>query len=197
MDILTSKNQIFYSIKLFPIITFCFSIHREYPSTSNKGIMTLHFYCSQSQIFSRKSRKIFETEKQRDGESIARFDCGGTLKIKINTVLRKVSLELTHKILHARPEKVTVTDEIKATIKQQLHLAPKEIFSSLEADNLKLTQKQVHYWWTRQIQELYKRDDNQLVSTKMLLEDAQYEILLHNCEAGTKYIGFVTSFLTK
>jgi len=104
---------------------------------------------------------------------------------------------LTHKILHARPEKVTVTDEIKATIKQQLHLALKEIFSSLEADNLKLTQKQVHYWWTRQIQELYKRDDNQPVSTKMLLEDAQYEILLHNCEAGTKYIGFVTSFFNK
>jgi len=155
---------------------------------------TFHFYCSQSQIFSRKPRKISETERQRDAGSIARFDCGGTLKIKINTALRNASLELTHKILHARPEKIAVTDEIKATIRQQLHLAPKDIYSGLEEDNPNITQKQVHYWWTRQIQELYKRDDNQLVSTKMLLEDAQYEILLHNCEAGTKYIGFVTSF---
>jgi hypothetical protein len=52
-------------------------------------------------------RKISEIEKQRDGESIARFDCGGALKIKIDTVLRKASRELTHNILHARPEKVT------------------------------------------------------------------------------------------
>jgi hypothetical protein len=83
---------------------------------------------------------------------------------------------------------------VKATIQQQLHLAPKEIFTSLAADYPRLTQKQVHYWWTRQIQEQYKRNSDQLVSTKMLLEEAQYEILMHNCESGTKYIGFVTSF---
>ena len=82
-------------------------------------------------------------------------------------------------------------------IRQQLHLSPKDIFSGMEKYYPNLTQKQVHYWWTRQVQALYKKDNDQLLSAKMLLEEAHFDILLFNCEEGIKYIGFVTNFFNQ
>ena len=90
-----------------------------------------------------------------------------------------------------------VTNEIKSAIAQQLHLTPKDIFATLEADCPNLTQKQVHYWWTQQTQRLYKKDNDQLKSAKILLEEAQFDILMYNFESGVKYIGFLTSLFNQ
>ena len=153
-------------------------------------VRLFYFYCSQSQILSKKSRKSFEIEKHRDRETIDRFDCNGCLKIKLHNSLNKVSLKFVHKT----PDRV---EEMKLTIGQQLHLSPKDIFSGMEMYYPNLTQKQVHYWWTRQVQASYKKDNDQLLSAKMLLEEAQFDILLFNCEEGVKYVGFVTNFFNQ
>jgi len=108
-----------------------------------------------------------------------------------------VLLKFVHKTLHERPDRFDVTEEMKLTIRQQLHLSPKDIFSGMEKYYTNLTQKQVHYWWTRQVQALYKKDNDQLLSAKMLLEEAHFDILLFNCEEGIKYIGFVTNFFNQ
>jgi len=174
---------------------FYFSFHKKYVSTSNadSNSTTFYYHCSQSEILSTKSKKSEETEKQRDRKSMTRFNCNGNLNIKIDKTSKKISLELTHDILHPRPEKCGVTKEMKMEIRQQLHLAPKDIFTSLQMSYPDLTQKQVHYWWTQHMQEQYKKDNEQLASTKILLQEAGFNILIHNYD-GVKYIGFQTGF---
>jgi len=173
---------------------FIFSFHKRYASTSNADTTTFYYHCSQSEIFnSKKSNKSEETEKQRDRKTMTRFKCNGNLNIKIDEALKKVSLEFTHDILHSRPERCGVTDEIKVEIRQQLHLAPKDIFTSLQMSYPDLTQKQVHYWWTQHMQAQYRKDSEQLASTKILLQEAGFNILIHNYD-GVKYIGFLTGF---
>jgi len=108
-----------------------------------------------------------------------------------------VSLKFVHKTLHERPDRFDVTEEMQLAIHQQLHLSPKDIFSGMEMYYPNLTQKQVHYWWTRQVQALYVKNNDQLLSAKMLLDETQFDILLFNCEEGIKYIGFVTNFFNQ
>ena len=81
-----------------------------------------------------------------------------------------------------------VTPEIKDQIRQQLHLAP------IERNYPKLTQKQVHYWWTNLMQQQYLRDTDQLISAQHLLEESGFTIILHNDTSGIKHVGFLTTF---
>jgi len=127
--------------------------------------------------------------------SMTRFNCNGTLKVKFSGEnSNRVMLKFRHDFLHARPENHGVTQEIKDKIRQQLHLTPKEIYASLNYPDL--TQKQVHYWWTQQIQEIYKKNDNQLISAKILLEEAHLNVLMYRYEpeSDAKCIGFLTNF---
>src|SRR5438128_4379069 len=123
-----------------------------------------------------------------------RFECNGLLKIKINYNSRTASLELNHDMFHQRPEKNGVMQEIKDQIRQQLHLAPKDIFASIERNYPNLTQKQVHYWWTNLMQQQYRRDTDQLISAQHLLEESGFTIILHNDTSGIKHLGFLTTF---
>jgi hypothetical protein len=126
---------------------------------------------------------------------MTRFDCNGSLKIMFNGGdLQNVLLKFRHDFLHERPENYGVTQEIKDKIREQLHLTPKDIYATLAKDYLDLTQKQVHYWWTKQIQELYKRNDDQLISAKIFLEETQFNIVTYHYENNVKYIGFLTNY---
>ncbi|CAG8625214.1 12259_t:CDS:2 [Cetraspora pellucida] len=113
----------------------------------------------------------------------------------ISKIIAESIAHLKHNILHKRPERFGVSDIIKEKIKQYLQFTPKDIFRQLELDNQNLTQKQVHAWWANFIRKEYIRDkDNQLRSTKLLLEEYQYKIILINIEGEATYLGFITPF---
>ena len=77
---------------------------------------------------------------------MVRFPCNGHIKIIINSDTQTAKLEMQHDLLHIRPEKYNVSEEVKNSIHQQIHLVPKDIFLTLEFSHLELTQKQVHFW---------------------------------------------------
>lgn len=178
------------------ILTYIFvSFHNKYTSSSSKDVATFRFYCSQSEVLLKNSRKNADIGKQRDKMSMTRFNCNGILKVKFyGENVNRAVLKFKHNLLHARPEHYGVTPEIKDKIRQQLHLTPKEIYATLNYPDL--TQKQVHYWWTQQIQDVYKKNDNQLISAKILLEEAHLNVLVysHESESDVKCIGFLTNF---
>ena len=66
-------------------------------------------------------------------------------------------IHLKHEILHQRPERNRVTEEIKNEIKENLHLTPSDIYNMLEQNHPEITQKQVHAWWTVFIQRVYSK----------------------------------------
>ncbi|CAG8790313.1 4857_t:CDS:2 [Dentiscutata erythropus] len=119
-----------------------------YSSKKNNDLYTFQYRCSQCRSLAKKPRKHQDLECQRDRESIERFDCSGTLRISINMIDNHASIYLKHEILHKRPKRNRVTEEIKNEIKANLHLMPSDIYRRLEHNYPEITQKQIHAWWT-------------------------------------------------
>jgi undecaprenyl pyrophosphate synthase len=143
----------------------------------------------------KKQRKSSDTKKQRDREQMIRFPCNGHIKIIIDNNEQIAKLEMKHDLLHTRPEKYNVSEEVKNSIRHQVHLAPKDIFSTLELSHPELTQKQVHYWWTQAIQEKYKKDNDQLISAQIHLKESQLnKVLLLNVNSNVQNLAFTTIF---
>jgi hypothetical protein len=103
------------------------------------------------------------------------------------------TIDLQHNLLHKRPDRFGLSDSIKEVIKRSLHLTPSDIFKQLELQHPDLTQKQVHAWWAHFIKKAYMRDNNQLLSAQMLLQEYKYK-LFYNSESGVSYFGFITPF---
>lgn len=104
------------------------------------------------------------------------------------------TVDLQHNLLHKRPDRFGVNDAIKDMIEKNLHLTPSDIFKQLESQNPDLTQKQVHSWWNYFIKSKYLRDDNQLLSSQILLQEFKYKLLYSNFNIGVFYFGFTTPF---
>ncbi|CAG8790618.1 15761_t:CDS:1, partial [Cetraspora pellucida] len=119
----------------------------------------------------KRPRKHKDLDKQRDREYIERFNCTGVLKILLDIEMNVATIDLQHNLLHKRPDRFNTSDDIKAEIKKNLHQMPADIFRQLEQQNPNLTQKQVHAWWTYFLRKEYIHDDNQLSSTKILIEE--------------------------
>ena len=80
-----------------------------------------------------------------------RFDCNGVVKIIFNQITKIATLILHHDLQHARPEMVTVSQDIKDFIKENIDLLPQEIYAQLVDKGLDISirQKQIHFWWTQ------------------------------------------------
>ncbi|CAB4402232.1 unnamed protein product [Rhizophagus irregularis] len=108
------------------------------------------------------------------------------------------SVNLQHSIIHKRPERFGVNENIKEEIRKNIHLTPSDIYRILEHDNPNLTQKQVHAWWSMLIKQEYIRDDkNQLNSAEVLLNEYGYKTLLNNTKDGVKFLSFTIPFFEK
>ena len=89
----------------------------------------------------KKSRKIEDLLKQWDNLPIARFNCNRIFKITIDINSNTTNIQLYHDLIHDRPEKINVTQEINDFIRDKLQQTPSEIFNQLEIDNPNLIQK--------------------------------------------------------
>jgi hypothetical protein len=76
----------------------------------------------------KRPKKTEDLSKQRDKRSIERFDCNGILKIKIDIDSKTAIVQLYHDLIHDRPEKSNISQEIKSFIKDRLCQTPAEIF---------------------------------------------------------------------
>ncbi|CAG8493790.1 4211_t:CDS:2 [Gigaspora margarita] len=135
--------------------------------------------------------------QQRDREPMEQFDCGGTLRITINIMTDSAFVYLKHETLHRRPERNRVNEEIKNKIKENLRLAPSDIYSMLEQDFPEITQKQILAWWTIFIQKEFIRDANQVKSAKLFLEEYNLQVIMFNNDNRIKLLGFITPFFEK
>ncbi|PKY33966.1 hypothetical protein RhiirB3_453302 [Rhizophagus irregularis] len=64
------------------------------------------------------------------------------IKIVIDNSIQTANIVMQHDLLHIQPEKYNVSNEVKNSIRQQIHLVPKDIFSTFESIYSELTQKQ-------------------------------------------------------
>ena len=113
--------------------------------------------------------------KQWDTDSrIQRHACGGCISIKIDYQNSLIFFKLEH-VLHTRPDHIEVTNIIKEFIHSNIRLSAPEIFYRIKEQKLPgyemLTKGQVYYWWTREAALEYRRDNNELNSARLLLQE--------------------------
>ncbi len=84
------------NVKLFllNIKLLFYSYQKIYTSKKNNNYFTIWYCCLQNHTLTKRPRKNENKDKQRNRESINRFNCNGILKISINmkTYLAIISL---------------------------------------------------------------------------------------------------------
>ncbi|CAG8833289.1 4455_t:CDS:2, partial [Racocetra persica] len=129
------------------------------------------------------SRKHEDSNKQCDREYIDRFTCNGVLKILLDMEMNVAMVDLQYNLFHRCSDRFNITDNVKAEIQQNIHHTPADIFRQLEQQNPNLTQKQ----------EYEHNYNNQLNSTKILVEENELKMILIN-DQEIKYLGFIIPF---
>ncbi|CAG8845821.1 32629_t:CDS:2, partial [Gigaspora margarita] len=95
-----------------------------------------------------RCRKNQDISKHRDTKSIERYDCNGMIRISINCTTLMATIYIRHGLLHSYPKDVSVSDNIKQFIMNNINLLPREIYAQLVENGLDLSisSKQVHNW---------------------------------------------------
>ena len=58
-----------------------------------------------------------DIKKQYDREQMDRFSCNGCIKIIIDSNTQTANFKMQHNLLHIRPEKYNVSEEVKNIIR--------------------------------------------------------------------------------
>jgi hypothetical protein len=118
-----------------------------------------------------------------------RYSCEGCIKISIYEDL--ANIEMQH-ILHPTRADVSIPNEIKLFISENIDLLPREIYKRLVERGLDLNirQKQIHFWWTEIGKDRYKRDENSFLSAQKWLEESSYQIIFQKNSPNA--LGFLT-----
>ena len=165
-----------------------------------KSTILFHYWCNMRAELNKQSVKHKDPAKQRDTDSrIQRHLCGGCISIKIDHQSNLIFFKLDHR-LHVRPDHIEVTDIIKEYIHSNIRLSASEIFYRIKEQKLfgyeMITKGQVYYWWTREAVLKYRRDDNEVNSAQLLLQEKCYSIIFQTKEPIESF-GFITPFLSQ
>ncbi|CAG8695571.1 3890_t:CDS:2, partial [Gigaspora rosea] len=125
-----------------------------------------------------------DSTKHYDTPTMERFNCHGTIKITISQSNNTAKLVLKHKLIHAQPKNVIVSQDIKEFIKENINLLPREIYAQLVENGLNplIWQKQIHFWWSELGQNRYRRQDDAFESAIQWLREGQYKIILEQLQ---------------
>ncbi|RIB29550.1 hypothetical protein C2G38_2155006 [Gigaspora rosea] len=138
-----------------------------------------------------KPKKYSDYSKHRDKLSMIHFSCEGHIKITIYQDLLISDINMRYK-LHSIRQDVSISNEIKDFIANNIDLLPREIYKRLIDHNLSINirQKQIYYWWNELGKSQYKRDNDAFFSAQKWLNEKSYEIIFQS--ESPKALGFLT-----
>ena len=114
-------------------------------------------------------------ERQRQFVCRQRYSCNGRIEGSIDRNERLARVSIQHDMPHEPPRPESV--ETPTHIRQFIHdLAPRqdarEVYHSVRRefpDDLLITQAQIYYWWRESVRRLYQMDNDELISSRMLI----------------------------
>jgi hypothetical protein len=184
---------------IYDATLFKFTYHDHELLSSNKH--RFRYSCAQM-IQSKKPRKHADPSKHRDTLGMPRFDCAGLLKMTIDTTKMEIIFELNHND-HEHYTDVRVPDEVREYVRANLRRTPRQLWEDLGAraeETGNLTQKQVHHWWREYSKNAWKRDNDQVQSAMMLINEYNNNVteMFYVTENGITAIAFgVKDFIDK
>ncbi|RGB26960.1 hypothetical protein C1646_674366 [Rhizophagus diaphanus] len=161
--------------------------------------LLFYYWCNIRIELKKHSVKHKDLAKQRNTDPrIQKYACDGYISIKIDYQNNLIFFKLEH-ILHIRPDHIEVTNTVKEYIHSNIRLSALEIFYRIKEQKLPgyemLTKGQVYYWWTREAALKYKRDNDEVKSAKLLLEEKGYSIIFQTNKP--KSFAFITPFFSQ
>ncbi|CAG8809187.1 33254_t:CDS:1, partial [Racocetra persica] len=182
-DIIKEKNSYIADLVINEISCgdgYTYVFNKKYNS-KNSDFTTLTYWCNARKGLSKPQRKVEDISKQRNSEPyIERYECKGLVTVKIYSQ-NKVTVNVSHNILHPRLEKISVTKEIKSYINSCIGQSVPNIYQSIKDQRINgyefLTIKQVYYWWSSIVQVEYRYCDDELASARTFLQKQNQKIL--------------------
>jgi hypothetical protein len=155
--------------------------------------VSFFYKCSQSLALKKKPRKCENSAIQRDRPAMERFECNGILRITICPTIAKITI--SHRFAHPYPVDNNISDDVKTFIQSNSNLLPKDIYSQLIQQNLSTTirQKQIHFWWSKYMQEKFKRHECAFTSSGLWLQEQEQKIIFQ-ISTPVHAIAFSTGF---
>lgn len=180
---------------IFRLHVFILSSYCKKYEIKNSDATTFWYKCSQSTALKSKPRKNENPAKQRDRQSMDRFNCSGLLRITVYPKSAIVKIYALHQFAHAPPINNAISDNIKAFIQSNINMLPKEIYARLVEQGLSIgiRQKQIHFWWSMYATEKFKRNENAFISSALWLEEHNQQIILQ-LDSPVHALAFSTGF---
>lgn len=94
---------------------------------SEDGLTRYTYFCAQSQSRAKKSQKVDDKAKQWDKESMATFDCQGSLTLTIGKS-NVAEIKLSHREDHIHYCPIDIPDDVvKYVTKHAMHQTPTQV----------------------------------------------------------------------
>lgn len=159
---------------------YIYVLQKTYNS-KNSEFATLIYWCNARKELCKHQKKVENISNQRNRETvIERYECEGLVTIKIYP-RNIVTVNISHKILHPRLEKINVTEDIKNYINSCIGQSVPTIYQSIKDYQINgyelLTIKQVYYWWSSVMQAQYRYSNDEFTSAKTFLQKHKQKIL--------------------
>ncbi|KAG8938810.1 hypothetical protein FRC04_007517 [Tulasnella sp. 424] len=174
---------------------YSFNYHEK---TENSRTTTLfEYFCSQRD--GRQTKPTVCTENpdaQRDREYMSRFPCGGCLRITIDDDLPfRPRVRLVHRLPHIPWVDIGPSKEITDYISDNKRLNPSRLWKEIRLrwPETEMTAKQVGNHWSKANEGVWKLDEDQVKSAKLLVEQVagkDLEIVALHAEPGMSAIAF-------
>ncbi len=157
----------------------------------HSGLVNGHrtrFWCCQDEAHKKRSRPTAEDkEKRRDNLGMSRFDCESKLIISSRTDKDGsdiIAIRMCHLHPHIPYYDVSLPSGATEIIRENLEWStPSSLVGPIQEKYPHVTAQQIHKAWTTMSEILWKRDQDQMVSAKLLLEKMGDDVDVFNAQA--------------
>ncbi|KAJ7078765.1 hypothetical protein C8R43DRAFT_910298, partial [Mycena crocata] len=141
------------------------------------------FWCSQDAGRKKKSKASTDPNiRNRDNVGMKRYNCKSKLSISCRTLKHDetkltVTVKLEHAVKHVCYVDVSMPQGALDIIRENVEwMTPVAMVPKVQASYPNVTPAQIHRAWTEMSAEYWRRDDDQLLSTKKLLAEHPEEV---------------------
>ncbi|KAG8900052.1 hypothetical protein FRC00_000052 [Tulasnella sp. 408] len=174
---------------------FSFNCHEN--TAISEDATVFEYFCAQRD--GRQTKPTVHTEDpdaRRDRDYMSRFFCGGSLRITIDDNLPfRPRIRFTHRLSHIPWVDIGPSEEIKAYINDNKRLTPSTLWKEIRHrwPETEMTAMQVRNHWSKANEGVWKLDEDQVKSAKLLIEQVagkDVEIVALRAEPGMSAIAF-------
>ncbi|KAG6824654.1 hypothetical protein H0H92_006195 [Tricholoma furcatifolium] len=160
--------------EIWKSISYRFVYHSLYHQKRTPGIRFM-YHCAQIDARQHKSEKTQKPNvKHRDKHSMETFDCAGWLHILVFMGSPVVHVKLMHKEDHIPYWCIDVPAEVKDFVNANHNLTSMQLWDEILKTNPtpKFSRKSIYHLWQHRASQEWKRDADEVKSTRILIDEA-------------------------